>query len=94
MLTAFALWELEKEHARAMYGWRHPENIKWAKARREKREVDELAELRRRVDELQAVNRRRGADEPEQPDVVDDRHDEQACEPLVISWRGGRRHAK
>jgi len=81
--------------AHAMYGWNHPDNIKWAEARQDGRRFDELAELRRRCDRLEAaLNRQHVADEPEQSDVVDDRHDEQGSEPVVIRRRGGLHHAK
>lgn len=85
---------LEGEHSRAMYGWNHPDNIKWAETRQDRRRVDEIAELRRRVTELVAAKRHDVADEPEQSDVVDDRHDEQGSEPVVIRRRGGLHHAK
>lgn len=80
--------------AHAMYGWNHPDNIKWAETRQDRRRVDEIAELRRRVTELVAAKRHDVADEPEQSDVVDDRHDEQGSEPVVIRRRGGLHHAK
>ena len=86
---------LEGEHSRAMYGWNHPDNIKWAAARQDAWRRDELAELRRRVAQLEAAKRQHVADEPEQNEWHEEnRHDEQACEPLVIRRRGGHFHAK
>jgi hypothetical protein len=80
--------------AHAMHGWRHPHNIEWAQRRKAYSMADELAELRRRYDRLEAANRHDVADEPQQSDVVDDRHDEQGSEPVVIRRRGGLHHAK
>ncbi len=85
---------LEGEHSRAMYGWNHPDNVRWAAARRDEWRFDELAEMRRRCDRLEAAKRQRAADLDEQPDVEDERHDEQGCEPVVIRRRGGPFHAK
>jgi hypothetical protein len=84
---------LEGEHGRAMYGWNHPDNIKWAAARQDEWRFDELAELRRRCDRLEAAKRQHVADEPEQtagePNEAE-RPVERRPVPISITWRKSR----
>jgi hypothetical protein len=89
----------DREHRQAVYGpWRHPHNIEWAASReisggKTLRQWCRHLEDRLRATEA-ALAKRRAADLHEQPDVVDEPHDEQGSEPLVIRRQRGPWHAK
>ncbi len=90
----------EREFARSMYQWNSPVNVEWARSRDiagslSLREWCRRLEDRVRDAEAALANRQRAADfADEQPDVADERHDEQGSEPVVIRRRGGLHHAK